>query len=644
MASWYVDYDNGNNDGAGTLGDPFKTIDKGIDDCSAGDTIYVRGSPYNSGNQYENSGGNRGLEPSKNGTSGNPITVRAYQSETVTILSASNGNKVALYLSGVDYFDWIDLNFDYDKAAVDTDNEGMVVLLWSENHNFTDCVVDLTQGNGSDLFDNETDNFDGFGIQIVDSSSITLDNVEILNQINGIQISGTSHSVTFKNGHIHHCYWSGVVIRRNAASENSFRVLFEDTIIEWLFAEDGLQCGNSSSGLYNADIVFRRCVFRGIGENALDFKSAIRVLVEDCYIYGIIGSNNGHDGAWNRDSWYSVITGSGNVSADVIIRGCVIFDANPLNCGLSSGSAEGYQFYFNTIINNERDFTGPNTAFANAGYQPSGITHVTSPKNHQIVNNIIVGHSEVSMSINPDTNMRIDYNIWDGPCELGGSEFATLGDWQTELQGQGAIWGEAANSLKHTHAQVDFVSVAADVNVGQIGGGDWDDYPDVTTNSHEDSDFRVSAISPAVDAGGPITYADGADTAATVITCDHVRWAYDGFGITGETGDVIIINGQTRTIVSIDYDNKQITVNENTTWNNNDEIHLAVYGGTSPDIGAFQIPPSAYISVPTGSIELTGYAPVIGTTVDSPTDFDRTDASFTLVEKAQRTFALEEGS
>jgi hypothetical protein len=593
MANWYVNYDAGNDStGDGSIGDPYKTIDKAIDVCSAGDTIHVRGAPTTGGKQYENSGNGRGLEPSKSGTAGNPITVQVYSGETVSISGATAGNRVALYLSGVDYFDWKNLTFDYLYTNVDTDNEGMIQMWSADHHNFTSCVFNFTQGDGSDLFDNDADGFSGHGFQIGGTShSNVWDDCEVLNQNIGMQFRDTVYDNTIKNSHIHHCYWSAVVVRRSTGqtTPHPYRLLVEDTTIEWLFGEDGLQCDGEDGYLVVTDMVFRRCIFRGIGENAVDFKAAQRVLIEDCYIYGIVGSNDGNDTAWNRNSWYAAITGSGDISADVIFRGNVFFDCPSLNVGLGSGSGDGYQIYNNTFISCNRDFTGPNTVYTGwGGYAPAGVTCTTSPKNSQFVNNISVGHNEVSFYLKSDTNMRVDYNMWDGPNSLSGSEGATLAAWQSLLEADSLIWGDAANDLLKTHAQVKFVDVADDVNVGQISGGNWDGYPDVTTYVHSASDFGLQSDSPAINAGGPITYANGAGTNSTQLACDHVRWAYDGFGISGETGDQIIINGQSRTVADIDYTNKTITLSSTATWSNNDPVYLTAYGGTSPDMGAIQ--------------------------------------------------------
>ncbi len=64
----------GSDGGAGTIGDPWRHIDYAVDNCAAGDTIYVRGGTYNEQVTF-----------GKSGTAGNIITLTNYNSEEVII-------------------------------------------------------------------------------------------------------------------------------------------------------------------------------------------------------------------------------------------------------------------------------------------------------------------------------------------------------------------------------------------------------------------------------------------------------------------------------------------------------------------------------------------------------------------------------
>lgn len=67
---------NGSDSNPGTIDAPFLTIQKGIDMASAGDTVYIRGGRYLVTDM---------IRFHKSGTSGNPITLAAYEGETPII-------------------------------------------------------------------------------------------------------------------------------------------------------------------------------------------------------------------------------------------------------------------------------------------------------------------------------------------------------------------------------------------------------------------------------------------------------------------------------------------------------------------------------------------------------------------------------
>ncbi len=115
-----------------------------------------------------------------------------------------------------------------------------------------------------------------------------------------------------------------------------------------------------------------------------------------------------------------------------------------------------------------------------------------------------------------------------------------------------------------------------------IGGGD---------------DFTLQSDSAMIDAGGWLTFITSATgSGKTSFTVDRSLYFYDGWGIPGETGDVIKTqNGQTTTIQSINYDTNMITVSPAINIVNGEGLSLD-YSGSAPDIGAFE-----YASTPTYS-------------------------------------------
>ena len=101
-------------------------------------------------------------------------------------------------------------------------------------------------------------------------------------------------------------------------------------------------------------------------------------------------------------------------------------------------------------------------------------------------------------------------------------------------------------------------------------------------------DFNLVATSSQVDEGTFVAHAI-ADGSGVTIIVDDASWFYDGFGIAGETGDIIRIQGQSRPvrIISVDYESNSLRLSDNIAWSKGDGVHLD-YSGKAPDVGAFE--------------------------------------------------------
>jgi len=75
---------NGNDSNPGTLSKSWRTIAKANSTLQAGDTVIIRGGTYN-----------EVIEPSRSGSSGNPITYTSYQNEEVIIRGNTNQTYLA---------------------------------------------------------------------------------------------------------------------------------------------------------------------------------------------------------------------------------------------------------------------------------------------------------------------------------------------------------------------------------------------------------------------------------------------------------------------------------------------------------------------------------------------------------------------
>lgn len=116
--------------------------------------------------------------------------------------------------------------------------------------------------------------------------------------------------------------------------------------------------------------------------------------------------------------------------------------------------------------------------------------------------------------------------------------------------------------------------------------------------------FQLQAGSAAIDAGAFLTHAVGSGS-GTVIQVDDVGYFFDGFSIANETGDEVQLEGQTQRarILSIDFQNKTLTLDAPMTWVDGQGLSLA-YSSSAPDQGAFESdgadPEPVILSTPLG--------------------------------------------
>jgi hypothetical protein len=100
--------------------------------------------------------------------------------------------------------------------------------------------------------------------------------------------------------------------------------------------------------------------------------------------------------------------------------------------------------------------------------------------------------------------------------------------------------------------------------------------------------FELVEDSQQIDAGEFVTTAIGSES-GVVLTVADASWFYDGFNISGESGDDIRIENTTASarIVSVDYASNTIHLGSALDWNNGDGVHV-IYNGSAPDVGAFE--------------------------------------------------------
>ncbi len=104
--------------------------------------------------------------------------------------------------------------------------------------------------------------------------------------------------------------------------------------------------------------------------------------------------------------------------------------------------------------------------------------------------------------------------------------------------------------------------------------------------SAPERDLRLASGSPMVDAGAFLTRATAAGSGVN-LPVDDVLFFSDGYGIDGEPGDLVQLEGDTARarVVGIDYVTRTLTLSTPLRWRQGQGLSLA-YSGIAPDLGA----------------------------------------------------------
>ncbi len=110
--------------------------------------------------------------------------------------------------------------------------------------------------------------------------------------------------------------------------------------------------------------------------------------------------------------------------------------------------------------------------------------------------------------------------------------------------------------------------------------------------------LQLAVGSPMIDAGAFATRTIEAGS-GKVLKVEDAGYFYDGFGIPGEMGDIIQLEGgaSTARVVRVDYTNRTLTLDQSITWTRGQYLHLQ-YSGARPDMGAFELQPEISPSPP----------------------------------------------
>jgi hypothetical protein len=100
--------------------------------------------------------------------------------------------------------------------------------------------------------------------------------------------------------------------------------------------------------------------------------------------------------------------------------------------------------------------------------------------------------------------------------------------------------------------------------------------------------FTLKSTSNMIDAGAYLTTTVGSDNGQIMQVAD-AGYFYDGFGIVGEQGDLIQLEGQITTarVLGVNYATNTLMLDKPLTWNDGQGVSLA-YFGNAPDIGKYE--------------------------------------------------------
>ena len=260
--------------------------------------------------------------------------------------------------------------------------------------------------------------------------------------------------------------------------------------------------------------------------------------------------------------YYSTSGGNGIQYAgqDGLIRRNVFYDCN---VGL------GMQTYSDEAEHNERNRAVHNVFYANdcAGISLGGVDNVFK-------NNVLYQNRGVSEDCFGDGSAQLLYR---NPI--------------------GGFWFERNDLF---NLQPGEAVIQDEFDTGDTMAAFETDYPDLFADNLEvDPDFRDAANhdfvpspgSQLIDAGAFLTRTVGAGSGTTVAVED-ARCFYDGYGITGEVGDLVQLEGESEPgrVVSVDYNANLLELDHSWTWTDGQGVSLS-YVGAAPDLGAHETTP-----------------------------------------------------
>ena len=242
-----------------------------------------------------------------------------------------------------------------------------------------------------------------------------------------------------------------------------------------------------------------------------------------------------------------------------------------------------------TVYSAEAEYNLDNRVYGNVFYGTAFAGINVAPAGYSLSGNVFKNNI-LSQSVFVRNDMR-----WDWYIELNGKPVnVMIGRQSGFVFERNDIWDtQAGETYTITYGQRD-----ASSNPPQHAVAWWQSsYPALFVSNIEADprfvdapahDFHLQPGSPMIDAGTFLTRTVSSGQGTAVRVADATYFC-DGYGIEGEAGDVIHLEGtaQTAGVVGIDYATNTLTLDQSLAWTSGQGVSLD-YCGAAPDVGAFE--------------------------------------------------------
>ena len=554
---------DGDDAADGSDSTPWRSIAKANSSVSPGDTVCIHSGAYD-----------ETIAPARSGTAEAPIIFAAFGGEQVHVRGSSSGNGSSANLQRKSFVILQGLDLSSDKltsrgASVNMHRGHGLAMRW--------CRVVNPQSRIA--YDNPD------GVKLSDSTDSVLEYSTIIGWDDGVRIVGANHVVLRGNVIVNNVHNE----IRTGGDGSTFGQLVEQNIVGGSLTADGFQSENTSGiSIAVRGIILRRNLFYFNVENALDFKAAGNVVVEENLIVGTVGDNSGSGGIRKDRTGSTVETGAFPVtrgsrrdSEYVIIRRNVLYDNSS---GLMNKGTR-WHIYNNTIVGNNRDAyawdSGRVSGSADDGFKGIGL----SGRVALVVNNIVVNHNHAAVymrggrfsgtidnNLYNDSRGRLRFLVQKNPFDFSGWQSASGGDKRSIVASPGFKSLPETPYFEFKQADPDMPTFGPVVDFGNI-------------REYFAYDFRLRSGSSAIDAGRPIARARSTGSGLTLPVDDASVFA-DGYGFPGLADSVVIgSGGESFEIAAVDIEANELTLMRPASWVAGDPVTLP-YTGAAPDIGA----------------------------------------------------------